>query len=320
MHIKRAISCFLLSFSIIIGFSLVSDNTNSPISIQSVSADATSAWYKKDVVLTSPNYTLWNDLSFTSKRGTSAPYYGAIVNATIIYYANGNSYLSLYKNGQWLGYINLTGVKTITNSTNLNKNITINNGNYTLWGDLAYSSARNSSTNFSNQTLYAGYAYTFDNGSTLVSIYNGSTWLGYINQNGISNVSVVPSNAKQAGINGFNNGGWSYSSHNCTSFVAGILAAQGVPTSEFQSLGDGAYWAGNARSRGLTVDFNATPGSVISFKGIPPYYIAPYGHVAYVAGVNNNGTINIIEGNFEGLAYHERTINIDNTVAGVIHF
>lgn len=125
---------------------------------------------------------------------------------------------------------------------------------------------------------------------------------------------------KQAGINGFNSGGWSYPSGQCTSFVAGILASQGVNTSKFNYLGNGADWAGNARSRGIKVDMTPSVGAVVSFKGVPPYYIAPYGHVAFITKVNSNGTFHVYEGNWSGTSFHERDVALDNAVAGIIHF
>lgn len=125
---------------------------------------------------------------------------------------------------------------------------------------------------------------------------------------------------KQAGINGFNSGGWSYPSGQCTSFVAGILAYQGVNTSKFNYLGNGADWAGNARARGIKVDMTPSVGAVVSFKGVPPYYIAPYGHVAFITKVNSNGTFHVYEGNWSRTSFHERDVALDNAVAGIIHF
>ncbi|WP_143471074.1 CHAP domain-containing protein, partial [Leuconostoc inhae] len=132
--------------------------------------------------------------------------------------------------------------------------------------------------------------------------------------------TIVPKNAKEAGINGYNNGGWGYYSHNCTAFVAGVLSAQGVPDSVIRGLGNGSEWASCARNKGLRVDLIPEPGTAISFKGGTSLYPYAEGHVAYVTSINNDGTFNIIEGNYSGLAYHERIIRVDSTVAGIIHF
>ncbi|MBZ6001508.1 CHAP domain-containing protein [Leuconostoc gelidum] len=132
--------------------------------------------------------------------------------------------------------------------------------------------------------------------------------------------TIVPKNAKEAGINGYNNGGWGYYSHNCTAFVAGVLSSQGVPDSIIRGLGNGSEWASRARNKGLRVDLIPEPGTAISFKGGTSLYPYAEGHVAYITSINNDGTFNIIEGNYSGLAYHERTIRVDSSVAGIIHF
>ena len=132
--------------------------------------------------------------------------------------------------------------------------------------------------------------------------------------------SIDLAQIKQAGINGFNSGGWSYPSGQCTSFVAGILASQGVNTSQFTFLGNGADWAGNARARGIRVDMTPSVGAVVSFNGVPPYYSAPYGHAAYITQVNSNGTFHVYEGNWLGTSFHDRDVPLDNAVAGIIHF
>lgn len=133
--------------------------------------------------------------------------------------------------------------------------------------------------------------------------------------NGDTNLNAV----KNAGISGFNSGAGSYPTGQCTSFVAGILAHNGVSLSKYQYLGNGADWAGNARARGLK-DMTPTVGPAVSYKGVGPFYPAVYGHVAYVTKVNANGTYHVYEGNWLGASFHERDVKVDNTVNGFIHF
>lgn len=125
---------------------------------------------------------------------------------------------------------------------------------------------------------------------------------------------------KEAGINGFNTGGWSYPAQQCTSFVAGILAYKGISIDQFNYLGNGSDWAANAKARGIKVDMTPVAGAVVSFKGVPPYYTPPYGHVAYITAVNSNGTFHIYEGNWSGTSFHERDVSMDDAVAGIVHF
>lgn len=120
----------------------------------------------------------------------------------------------------------------------------------------------------------------------------------------------VATDASSAGIAGFRQGINGYPAGQCTSFVAGILQAEGIPAWQFSYLGDGANWGNSARAKGIAVNNQASAGSVAYFA---------YNHVAYVTGVNGNGTVNIIEGNFNGLAYHARTISASEA-AGYIHF
>lgn len=116
--------------------------------------------------------------------------------------------------------------------------------------------------------------------------------------------------AQAAGTAGFYSGVQGYPAGQCTAFVAGILQAEGVSSSKWAYLGNGNAWGANAAARGVAVNQTPTAGSVAFFG---------YMHVAYVTGVNSNGTVNIIEGNFNGQAYNARTISASEA-AGYIHF
>lgn len=69
--------------------------------------------YGKKVIVKKNNYPMWRTLDFTSKKGTSAPYYNKTYLAKGRYFHyNGSIYYSLYNNqGKWLGYINGSGLK-----------------------------------------------------------------------------------------------------------------------------------------------------------------------------------------------------------------
>lgn len=125
-------------------------------------------------------------------------------------------------------------------------------------------------------------------------------------------------NVRQAGINGFYNGGYSYPAAQCTSFVANILAERGINPSQFQFLGNGEDWAANARARGISVSMTPRVGSAVSFKAQGWY--AGFGHVGYITAVNGDGSFQMVEGNFSGKAFNERTVWVNNDVAGIIHF
>ncbi|MYV17900.1 CHAP domain-containing protein [Furfurilactobacillus milii] len=118
--------------------------------------------------------------------------------------------------------------------------------------------------------------------------------------------------AQQAGQQGFYDGIDGYPVGQCTGFVAAILRQQQIPVNTYSYLGNGDQWAESATQRGLLVDFRPAVGSVVSFKSM---------HVAYVTEVNDiTGTFKIMEGNFEGQSLHERTLTMNDDIAGIIHF
>ncbi|MCW0953158.1 CHAP domain-containing protein [Weissella ceti] len=133
-----------------------------------------------------------------------------------------------------------------------------------------------------------------------------------------ANTQVKSVNVRQAGINGFYNGGYSYPAAQCTSFVANILAERGVNVSQFQFLGNAESWAANAQARGVNVSMTPRVGSVVSFKSQGWY--AGFGHVGYITSVNADGSFQMAEGNFAGKPFHERTVWVNNDIAGIIHF
>ncbi len=125
-----------------------------------------------------------------------------------------------------------------------------------------------------------------------------------------TSTSTAYAGGAAAGIAGFYSGVDGYPAGQCTAFVAGILQAEGIPSSQWAYLGNGNAWGANAAARGVAVNQTPTAGSVAFFG---------YMHVAYVTSVNGNGTVNIIEGNFNGQSYNARTISASEA-AGYIHF
>ncbi|AIG65525.1 CHAP domain-containing protein [Weissella tructae] len=138
------------------------------------------------------------------------------------------------------------------------------------------------------------------------------------NNNGSQGQNVNNVNVRQSGINGYYNGGYSYPALQCTGFIAQILADRGINPAQFQFLGNGEAWARNAQARGISVSMTPRVGSVVSFKAQGWY--AGYGHVGYITAVNNDGSFQMAEGNFAGKPYNERTVWVNNDVAGIIHF
>lgn len=148
-------------------------------------------WYKEALYANKKggSYTLWGNLTFTSKKGTSNSFKTKTVQIKGKYrHFNGSVYYSLYSGGKWLGYINAKGVATTKNRQGtyqkFNKYVTINKQNYPTWTSFTFNKKSTSSPK-AQYTYLAKGAYYHINGSTYYSLYNSAgKWLGYINAQG----------------------------------------------------------------------------------------------------------------------------------------
>lgn len=148
-------------------------------------------WYKEALYANKKggSYTLWGNLTFTSKKGTSNSFKTKTVQIKGKYrHFNGSVYYSLYSGGKWLGYINAKGVATTKNRQGtyqkFNKYVTINKQNYPTWTSFTFNKKSTSSPK-AQYTYLAKGAYYHINGSTYYSLYNSAgKWLGYMNAQG----------------------------------------------------------------------------------------------------------------------------------------
>lgn len=86
----------------------------------------------KVVTVSSGNYDLWNNLNFSSKRGTTKNLVNKPYKVKYKYeHFNGSTYYSMYDGNKWLGYLNNTGVKEAAskNSTYVMLNAPTHNQN-----------------------------------------------------------------------------------------------------------------------------------------------------------------------------------------------
>lgn len=91
-------------------------------------------------------------------------------------------------------------------------------------------------------------------------------------------------------------GGWS----NCTYGAwQALYNATGIA---LPNLGNASEWYSNAAAYGYAVSGTPTAGGIAVYNG----------HVAYVSGVNADGSVNIVEGGFSG-HYNERTVSASGT-------
>jgi surface antigen len=90
---------------------------------------------------------------------------------------------------------------------------------------------------------------------------------------------------------------WGMYACNCTSYVAWALSANHQRTDWFiRGSMDAWNWPHVALLAGLVVDRNPTVGSV----AVWPEIARPFGHVAYVTGLDAGRTIDVAEYNFPG--------------------
>lgn len=90
---------------------------------------------------------------------------------------------------------------------------------------------------------------------------------------------------------------WGMYACNCTSYVAWALAANHQRIDWFvRGSMDAWNWPNVARRSSLRVDRRPSRGAVVVW----PSLAQPFGHVAYVTGVEPGGTVDIAEYNYPG--------------------
>lgn len=98
-----------------------------------------------------------------------------------------------------------------------------------------------------------------------------------------------------------------YDRFQCTWWAAIRRAQIGKPVDPF--MGNGAQWAGKARSLGWQVSSRPSPGDVMCFQGGVHGSSPAYGHVAVVEAVNGDGSILISQSGTGWMAVVTETIS-----------
>lgn len=140
------------------------------------------------VSVTKQGYSLWNDFDFSTVRTPADKDYQVTYKSTGYYHHfNGNYYQSLYNgDNKWMGYGNRDALKVASSpggvgyKTNLQK--TPKKTSYTIWKNFDFTKKNGTLANYKGKKLSLQYMYHHINGSTYYSVYNGNTWLGYVNQ------------------------------------------------------------------------------------------------------------------------------------------
>jgi surface antigen len=151
--------------------------------------------------------------------------------------------------------------------------------------------------------IYPGERIIIPNGtepSVYSNLNSANTTYGWGSQAiygfGGSTTSLSYSNLVK--FNGYYNGPIEYNGYdfgNCTYWVATLRAAAGAPLPT--DLGNASTWGVLAQQFGIPVGTTPSVGAVVVMSTTADNGL---GHVAYVTGVNANGTINISEMNRNG--------------------
>ena len=138
------------------------------------------------VTITSKSGNIWTNFTFKHVKHYIKNYYHKTYQVKTTYnHFNGSTYLSLYDaKGKWFGYINAGATKTAAGQQGLaigyKKTVTIKKTGYTIWGSF-FGNKRGTSTKYKGKKLTAKVKYNCANGSTYLSLYSGSKWIGYVN-------------------------------------------------------------------------------------------------------------------------------------------
>ncbi|MTV81772.1 GH25 family lysozyme [Secundilactobacillus folii] len=138
--------------------------------------------YNKTVTASKAGYTIWGSLGFSNQKGTTKK--GTDYTAKYYYdHYNGRTYYSLYnKSGKWVGYVNKNAMKTMTAKAD-GATVTLKKGGYNIWNSLMFTKANRTTTALKGRSYTAKYYYTAGNGTVYYSLYDGNTWIGYVNAN-----------------------------------------------------------------------------------------------------------------------------------------
>jgi surface antigen len=113
---------------------------------------------------------------------------------------------------------------------------------------------------------------------------------------------------------------WNFYNRQCTSFTAWRLNQDGIEFHNWylgQHFSDAHTWDNAAVAAGLSVNTSPRQGDIAVWE---PYVAGAsgYGHVAYVAGVNNDGTVLVEDYNWVSGSYNTR--NVSKSGLKFIHF
>lgn len=143
------------------------------------------------VTITNKNYDLWSSFDFTSISHSGADLFQKTFQAVGHYnHKNGSTYYSLYDaQGKWQGYLNAAGATVASGPQGVwlpyQDSYQIK-GSYPIWSDLNSWTEKQGDDKYTGQSVHVNGMYHHFNGATYYSLYQGSTWLGYMNADGLT--------------------------------------------------------------------------------------------------------------------------------------
>ncbi|HDC7499680.1 TPA: CHAP domain-containing protein [Staphylococcus aureus] len=156
-----------------------------------------------------------------------------------------------------------------------------NNYNTYSYNNASYNNYYNHSYQYNN--------YTNNSQTATNNYYTGGSGASYSTTSNNVHVTTTaaPSSNGRSISNGYASGNNLYTSGQCTYYVFGRVGGKIGST-----WGNASNWASAAASSGYTV--NNTPKAGAIMQTTQGYY----GHVAYVEGVNSNGSVRVSEMNY----------------------
>lgn len=141
-------------------------------------------------VVTKANKTIWGNLFFTNKKGTTKN--EQLFEARYVYeLGNGDKYYSLYDGkGKWAGYLSAKDASPLK-ATDKTEN-KVGSKDYTLWNDLFFNKKKGT---LKVEKLYQAQRSYKVNGNTYYSLYevkkDKSVWAGYVNAKALKNLKTA---------------------------------------------------------------------------------------------------------------------------------
>lgn len=137
------------------------------------------------VTITNKNYTTWSSFGWKKRSTTAAMLTKTYLAKGMYRHYNGATYYSLSDNkDKWAGYLNANAAKQANNAGGIaqkeNRKVKITSKTATFWRNFNWQK-KDSAAKYYGKVYTVKCKYRHFNGAWYYSIYNGNTWIGYLN-------------------------------------------------------------------------------------------------------------------------------------------